>query len=380
MKYRKINDLNISQLGLGCMRLPVINNDNSKIEEDEAQKMILYAYENGVNYFDTAYPYHINTSEKFLGKVIKNNNLRNKIHLATKSPVWLIGKHEDYFKIFDEQLQNLQTDYIDFYLLHALNTFAWQNAKKHDAYKFIEKIKKDGCVRQIGFSFHDNVKVFKEIIDSYNWDFCQIQLNYMDENFQAGIEGLKYAASKNIPVIIMEPLKGGRLANILTDKMKDLFEKYNVDITPVELALKYLFNMPQVKCVLSGASGYEQIVQNINTASKYGEGDLTQNEKKLISDLVDFYNSRNKVPCTGCLYCIEGCPKNIPINLIFSLYNGRYIYENDALTKIQYNAHVPVNRRPNECIQCGQCEEHCPQNIEIIKQLKTAHEDIISIK
>lgn len=381
MKYREFkNGLEISQLGLGCMRFPVLEGDNSRIDEAHAEKMILYAYENGVNYFDTAYPYHSGTSEKFVGKVLKNNSIREKIHLTTKNPTWFVAQHSDYYKLLDEQLSNLQTDYLDFYLLHSLNTFSWQNAKKHDPFTFMDTIKKDGRVKQMGFSFHDNIKIFKEILDSYDWDFCQIQLNYMDKNFQAGIEGLKYAASKNIPVVIMEPLKGGRLSTIVSPKMQSLFDNNNVTLTPVEIALKYLFNMSEVKCVLTGASSYEQLVQNITTASAYGVGDLSENEQKLIDDLTDFYTSRTKVPCTGCLYCIDGCPKNIPINLIFSFYNGRYIYENDRLTKIQYPLHVPEHRRPDSCIQCGQCEEHCPQNIEIIKQLKIAHEDIMSIQ
>ena len=380
MKYRQFkNGLEISQLGLGCMRFPVLEGDNSKIDEAHAEKMILYAYENGINYFDTAYPYHGGTSEKFVGKVLKNNGIREKIHLTTKNPTWFVEQHADYYKLFNEQLSNLQTDYLDFYLLHALNAPSWHNAKKHDPFTFMDKIKKDGTVKQMGFSFHDNLKVFKEILDSYDWDFCQIQLNYMDEHFQAGLEGLAYAASKNIPVVIMEPLKGGRLSATLTPTMQQLFDKNHVEISMVELGLKYLFNLPQISCVLSGASSLEQITQNIDTASVYGVDDLTANEKQLIEDLREFYNSRTKVPCTGCLYCVDGCPQKIPINLIFSLYNGRYIYENAPITKIQYNAHVPLKRRPDNCIECGQCEEHCPQNINIIEQLKIAHEDILSI-
>jgi hypothetical protein len=380
MKYRQFkNDLEISQLGLGCMRFPVLEGDNTKIDEAHAEKMILYAYENGINYFDTAYPYHGGTSEKFVGKVLKNNGIREKIHLTTKNPTWFVGQHSDYYKLLDEQLDNLQTDYLDFYLLHALNGASWHNAKKHDPFTFMDKIKKDGIVKQMGFSFHDNLKVFKDILNSYDWDFCQIQLNYMDENFQAGLEGLNYAASKNIPVVIMEPLKGGRLSAVLTPAMQELFDENHVKISMVELGLKYLFNLPQVSCVLSGASSLVQITQNIDTASVYGVGDLTENEKQLIEDLREFYNSRTKVPCTGCLYCVDGCPQKIPINLIFSLYNGRYIYENAPITKIQYNAHVPPKRRPDNCIECGQCEEHCPQNIHIIEQLKIAHKDILSI-
>ncbi len=380
MKYRKFNNLKVSQLGLGCMRFPILDNDNSKIDEDHAENMLMYAYENGVNYFDTAYPYHLGKSEKFVGKVLKNNNIRNKIHIATKNPTWLVSKHSDYYRLLDEQLNNLQTDYFDFYLLHSLNKFSWQNAKKHDPFEFIETIKKDGRAKQVGFSCHDDIKIFKEIIDSYDWDFCQIQFNYMDENYQAGIEGLKYAASKNIPVVIMEPLKGGRLSTIVSPTMQSLFDKHNVALTPVELALKYLFNMPEISCVLTGASTLEQLTQNISTACTYGAGNLKENEKQLLSDLKEFYTSRVKVPCTGCLYCIDGCPMNIPINVIFSFYNGRYIYENDRLTKIQYPLHVAENRRPDSCIECGQCEEHCPQKIEIIKQLKIAHENIMSIK
>ncbi len=381
MKYRNFkNELQISQLGLGCMRFPVLNDDNAKIDEEQAERMILHCYENGVNYYDTAYPYHVGTSEKFVGKVIQKNRLRDKIHLATKNPVWQITEHQGFYNVFEEQLQNLQTDYIDFYLMHSLNAGSWHMAKKHDIYRFMDTIKQDGRARQIGFSFHDNLNIFKEIVDAYDWDFCQIQLNYMDENYQAGIEGLQYASRKGLPVVIMEPLKGGRLAPVLTSSMQALFDKNNVTLTPVELALKYLFNMPEVSCVLSGASSYEQIVENVRTASTYGVGDLTQNEKNLIADMVEFYTSRTKVPCTGCLYCVDDCPQRIPINIIFSLYNGRYIYENDKLARIQYDAHVPAKRRPDHCIECGQCESICPQHIKIIDELKVAHEDLLSIK
>ncbi len=380
MKYRIFkNETKISQMGLGFMRLPVIDGDNARIDEEKAEEMALYAYENGVNYFDSAYAYHGHMSEKFVGKIVQKNNLRDKVYLATKMPVWLAKAPEDYDRLLDEQLANLQTDYVDFYLLHSLGAGFWNNVEKQELFAFMERAKRDGRVKNIGFSFHDNIPVFKQIIDAYTWDFCQIQLNYMDENYQAGIEGLKYAADKGIFVVIMEPLKGGRLGTMLSNTMQAVFDKNDVALKPAALAMKYLFDKSEVGCVLTGASTLEQLKENVATAKTCDVGDLTDNEKQAIQELEAFYNARTKVPCTGCLYCIDDCPQRIPINIVFSLYNGRYMYENDTMAKIQYYAHVSEARRPDQCLDCGICEERCPQGIAIREKLKEAQADLESI-
>ena len=375
MKYRKFRDgALVSQVGLGCMRLPIVDGDTAHIDEKKAEEMMLYAVENGVNYFDSAYAYHGKMSEKFVGKVVKNNNLRDKVYLATKSPTWLVREHNTYYTLFEEQLDNLQTDYVDFYLMHSLGAASWRNALKSDPLPFLDAIKQEGRARRIGFSFHDNLPAFKQIVDAYDWDFCQIQLNYMDENYQAGMKGLAYAAQKGLPVVVMEPLKGGQLASILTPQMQQILDENSVSLSLAGLGLKYLFDKPEVGCVLSGASNLAQLKENIEMASSADVGELRENEKKVIEELKAFYNARTKVPCTGCLYCIDDCPQRIPINSIFSMYNNMYIYDNPESSRVQFAMNVPDKRRPSACQDCGICEEKCPQGIAVRRELKIAQE------
>ncbi|WIV11030.1 aldo/keto reductase [Proteiniborus sp. MB09-C3] len=372
MKYRKFGklDFEVSNLGFGCMRLPVIDDDNGKINEDEAIKMIRFAIDNGVNYIDTAYPYHQRNSEPLVGKALKDG-YRQKVKLATKLPVWLCETHEDFDRYLNEQLEKLETEYIDFYLLHSLSNKSWNKARSLGVLEFLDEALADGRIKYAGFSFHDELNVFKEIIDSYNWSFCQIQLNYMDEDYQAGIEGLKYASEKGLAVIIMEPIKGGKLAKEPRGDLKDIWEKSGINKTPAELALRWVWNYPEVTLLLSGMSSMEQVKENIKTASNIIPLSLDSDEIKLIENIKDIYNSRNKVGCTSCRYCVP-CPNKVAIPDIFEIYNNYYVYDATTAGINSYERMKKAGIDSTNCIECAQCENVCPQNLEIIRYLKDA--------
>lgn len=374
MQYRKFGRLNleISALGFGCMRFPVIGNDNGKIDENEAIRMVRYAIDNGVNYIDTAYPYHQGSSEPLVAKALKDG-YREKIKLATKLPVWLVKTYDDFDKYLNEQLERLETEYIDFYLLHALNRKTWENSKKLGVLDFIDKALKDGRIKHIGFSFHDDLELFKEIVDSYDWTFCQIQFNYMDEKYQAGIDGMKYAAAKDLAVIIMEPLKGGKLAKKPRGEIKEVWDEYGIDKTSANLALRWVWSHPEVTLLLSGMSTMEQVEQNIKSAEDAFPLSLTNKEIKLVDELKNIYRQRNKVGCTGCEYCMP-CPNNIVIPDIFEIYNEYYIYDSVKEGHDFYNRIMNAKKDASLCIECAKCETACPQNLAIINYLKEAHE------
>lgn len=372
MNYRKFGklDYQVSNLGFGCMRLPVIDGDNGNINEEESIKMIRFAIDNGVNYIDTAYPYHQKNSELLVGKALKDG-YRQKVKLATKLPVWLCETYDDFDKYLNEQLQKLDTEYIDFYLLHSLSNKSWSKAKDLGVLKFLDKALADGRVKYAGFSFHDDLSIFKEIVDSYDWSFCQIQLNYMDENYQAGMQGLRYASEKGLAVVIMEPIKGGKLAKQPEGDLKEIWERSGVKRTPAELALRWVWNHPEVTVLLSGMSNMEQVEENIRTASNINPSSLEANEVKLIKDIKEIYSKRNKVGCTACRYCVP-CPNKVAIPDIFEIYNNYFVYDATEAGINSYERMKKAAVDSSSCIECGQCESLCPQNIEIIRHLKDA--------
>ena len=372
MQYRNFtkDNIKVSVLGFGCMRFPILDNDSSKIDEEKTIEMLRYAIDNGVNYIDTAYNYHQGNSEYVVGKALKDG-YREKVYLATKLPVWKVESYEDFNDLLDEQLKKLDTDYIDFYLMHALNKERWDKIKNLGVLRFADEAKKSGKVKYIGFSFHDELDVFKEIIDSYDWDFCQIQLNYVDRDYQAGEEGLKYAYNKGISVVIMEPIKGGKLTNP-SEEIKSIWDSYEEKRTPAEWALRWVLNHREVSVVLSGMNNIEQVKENIKTVSNAKANSLSEEELKLIDKVTDVYNEKIKVGCTGCEYCLP-CEQGVSIPDIFQIYNDLYAFGTEENSKKAYSSFIEKGIDASKCIECGRCEAACPQNIEIIKYLKDAH-------
>lgn len=361
--------LKVSLLGFGCMRFPIIDGDSSKIDEPKATEMLHYAIDNGVNYIDTAYNYHQGNSESFVGKALKDG-YREKVYIATKLPVWLTDNYEAFEKYLDEQLERLDTDYIDFYLLHALNETTWNKIRDLDIFKFLDEAKRMGKIKYAGFSFHDELPIFKEIVDSYPWDFCQIQLNYMDREYQAGLAGLKYAADKDISIVIMEPIKGGKLATA-PKEVHAIWEQSEIKRTPARWALEWVYNLPEVSVVLSGMTTMDHVIENIATSSLSNKEGLSKDDLKLVDEVTDFYVDKTKVGCTTCGYCLP-CPEGVAISTIFTQYNNYFVYGTEEESKSGYKRLVEQGKDVSKCIECGICESLCPQNLEIIAQLKDA--------
>ena len=273
------------------MRFPVVDKDYKKINEEEAIKQIRYGIDNGINYIDTAYMYHGGMSEPLVGKALKDG-YRERVKLATKLPSWLVHSREDMDKYLNEQLEKLQTDHIDFYLMHALNKAYWENLKKHNVFDFLDKALADGRIKYAGFSFHDDLNLFKEIVDYYDWSFCQIQYNFMDENYQAGKEGLKYAAEKGLGVVIMEPLRGGSLTRNIPEDVKAIWDKAEIKRSPAEWGFRFLWDQPEVSVVLSGMNEIQQIEENIKSTETAYPNSLTEKEAALIHEVKQIYESR----------------------------------------------------------------------------------------
>lgn len=368
---------NLSILGFGCMRLPIIDNDISRINEQKATEMLRYAIENGVNYIDTAYPYHGTgteeggNSEPFVGRIL-SDGYRDKVMLATKLPSWIIESRKDMDKYLNKQLARLQTDHIDFYLIHSLNTKYWRSLEPMGITGFLDYAIKDGRIRYAGFSFHeDSVALFKEIVDSYDWDFCQIQYNYLDENYQAGKEGLEYAANKGLGIVIMEPLKGGSLAVNMPAEAIDEFEKTSPDRKPVDWALSWLWNHENIHVVLSGMNTLEQVIENIRVAQKADKNCLTAEEKATIDIVKEIMNNMVQVHCTTCGYCMP-CPEGVDIPRNFLYYNNYHRFDDTKTrnnSRIMYNNLLVGKQKAVSCVECGTCEDLCPQNIPIIESL-----------
>jgi predicted aldo/keto reductase-like oxidoreductase len=374
MIYRKFgpNGVELSQLGFGAMRLPLTEEyDPKKIDEVQATRMLHYAIDNGVNYIDNAYPYHRQTSEIFLGKALRDG-YRQRVHLATKMPVWLVKSKDDSLKYFEEQLGRLQTDIIDMYLLHALNKNTWKTVQEYEILGFVDKMLREGKIRYAGFSFHDELPLFKEIVDAYPWTFCLIQLNYADDCYQAGVEGLIYAHRKRLSVMAMEPLRGGKLANNVPKEVLQIIGRSRWKQTPAQFALRWVLNRTEITCVLSGMSTLEQVKDNIAFASDEHVETLTQDELQLYKQAREFYRSRTKVSCTQCEYCMP-CVQKIPIPFILELYNDACMYDAIDDSRWMYRVFVKPEYRADQCTACGECEEKCPQKITVSECMQEAH-------
>lgn len=379
MKYRKFGklDYQASVLGFGCMRFPTRDDKgrDGEIDEKESIRMIRSAIDRGVNYIDTAYPYHNGTSEIVTGKAL-GDGYRDKVKLATKSPLWLLNSPGDFDKFLNEQLKKLQTDHIDFYLLHGVDKKRWDNViPKFGLLEKSEKAIADGRIGHLGFSYHDEPEHFKMIVDGYGrWDFCQIQYNYMDTENQAGTEGLRYAASRGLAIVVMEPLLGGRLANP-PKEVRKIFEEYPVKHSPVQWALQWIWNHPEVACVLSGMSNMRQLDENIQIAETLSDKPLLGEELKLIERARQGFLKRTAIPCTKCGYCMP-CPQGVDIPGVIDLYNTAVIYDDIDTSHFAYTHFIPEEKRANACNQCGQCDQKCPQGINPSKLMPDIHEKL----
>jgi predicted aldo/keto reductase-like oxidoreductase len=371
MQYRKFGKLDweASVLGFGTMRLPQIDNNPQNVDENEAIRMIRYAINHGVNYIDTAYPYHGGKSEVVLGKALEDGYRKN-VKVATKLPTWNIQSAKDFDVLFDEQLNRLQVDKLDFYLLHGLNKGQWNKLKELGILRWAEHAMANGRFDHLGFSFHDQFSTFKEIIDDYdNWTLCQIQYNYIDINYQAGTKGLKYASDKGLAVVIMEPLRGGKLTKKIPDSVTNLWTTAATKRTPSEWGLQWVWNHPEVSVVLSGMSNMEQVVNNVFTADLSGSEILVADELALVEQVRKAYQELCPIPCTDCGYCMP-CSNNVQIPRVFDVYNDAVIFDDFTSARFMYNRSPVLNTQTNKCLDCGECLEKCPQNISIPEWLK----------
>ena len=364
----------ISILGYGCMRF---TKEGGHFDEEKAERELMEAIEKGVNYFDTAYIYP--GSEVLLGRIFERNHCRKKVSLATKLPQYLIKSEAALDRYFNEQLSRLRTDYIDYYLMHMLTDIAaWEKLMRLGIREWVEKKKANGQIRNIGFSFHGNTDMFLKILDAYDWDFCQIQYNYMDEHTQAGRRGLKAAAERGIPVIIMEPLRGGKLVELLPETARKKISADPRHRTPAELAFRWLWDQPEVTCVLSGMNSLEMVQENVKVASEAQVGEFTEEDFSLIASVQEEIHKTMKVGCTGCGYCMP-CPKGIDIPAAFRCYNRMYTEQKGSGRHeyLQVTAFQKEMNLPEVCVKCGKCESHCPQHIEIRRELKKAEKALL---
>jgi len=371
MQYRKFGKLGWkgSVLGFGAMRLPLNGKKPSDVNEPEATRMIRYAIDHGVNYVDTAYPYHEGQSERVVGRALKDG-YREKVKLATKLPPWEVKSAADFDRILNEQLERLQTR-IDFYLLHALNSQSWPKIRDMGVLDWAERKIADGQIDYLGFSFHDEFDVFKEIVDAYdNWTFCQIQYNYLDIEYQAGRRGLEYAAGKGLAVVVMEPLRGGHLTKKPSGQVAKIWANATPKRTLAEWGLLWVWNHPEVPVALSGMSTMEQVVENVAVAERARAGTLTADELAIFERARQAYKELNPIPCTECGYCMP-CSNGVEIPQIFQIYNEAIIHDDPQRGRMQYGG-LEEEERADQCTECRECTEACPQGIDIPEWLKKA--------
>jgi predicted aldo/keto reductase-like oxidoreductase len=367
MKYRlnQKTGKDVSLLGFGAMRLPGLG--QGKVDEEQTIEMIRYAIDNGVNYIDTAYVYHDGQSEVVVGKALKDG-YREKVTIATKLPSWPIKTLEDRDRILNESLQRLGVEYIDNYLVHGINEKTLPDFKKFDVFNFVIEKKAEGKIKNMGFSYHgETFEFFKELIDSYDWDFTQIQLNYMDKEIQAGEAGLKYAASKGIPVVIMEPLRGGKLTDVVPDSIQARWDQTGTGYTPAEWGLRWVANYPEVTTILSGMSTVAQVEENVRILSNADANELSEKELEIIDGVAEEYRARMPYGCTECRYCMP-CPQKLEIPSIITFRNEVDMYENLRTTKFAVRNFIDV--QPSACTDCKECEDKCPQHLPISQIMK----------
>jgi predicted aldo/keto reductase-like oxidoreductase len=373
MKYRTFGRLawRPSALGFGAMRLPTLGGDSAQVDEPEATRMIRHAIDHGVNYFDTAYGYHQGNSERVLGRALRDG-YRARVKLATKMPAWLVKSADDFDRFLDEQLEKLQTPFIDFYLIHGLRAERWQTVRDLGVREWAERKIAEGKFSRLGFSFHDSFEVFSQILNEYDgWAMCQIQYNYMDIEHQAGIRGLHLAAERGLAVVVMEPLRGGLLAGPPPVSVQALWDTAAVRRTPADWALQWLWNQPEVSVALSGMSTMQQVEENLASAERSAAEPLSADELALVGRVRDQYRALTPIPCTDCKYC-QPCPNKVAIPRIFDLYNMAMIYNAPDRARRAYEHWVREEERANCCLECGECESKCPQGIQIIEWLEKA--------
>lgn len=371
METRKMEKLGIetSLLGFGCMRFPMTAED--KIDEAEAEKMIDRAIAGGVNYIDTAYPYHDGMSEVVVGKILKKHE-RSSFYLATKLPVWLVNTADDVDRFLEEQLTKLQTDHIDFYLMHAMNRERWDKMLKIGCVTRLEELQAAGKIKYLGFSFHDDYEMFEEMLNYRNWDFCQIQMNYMDAENQAGVKGCELAESKGVPLVIMEPVKGGSLSAFSED-ITEKFRTLDRNASPASFAFRWVAGLPGVKVILSGMSSMQQVEDNLKTFTDFSP--LSEKEHEVIGQVVEIIQSRVKNGCTNCRYCMP-CPAGVDIPGCFGTWNAYHMYQNYNIVKWRWENELGDSHQAKNCVKCGKCESACPQKLSIRRDLEQVQADL----
>lgn len=373
MRQYRDTDVKVSLLGMGCMRLPKVDPEKEDIDYEKAQEIIDYAYANGVNYFDTAYGYHGGQSELFVGHALKKYP-RDSFFLASKMPIWCVKEKGDVERIFNEQLQRCQTDYFDFYLFHSQNAANFQKCQEFGVYEFLSQMKAEGKIRRLGFSFHDTPEVLRHICDTYPWDFAQIQLNYLDWEMQDAKTQYQILNDREIPVIVMEPVRGGALASPC-EAADILFREERPDKSVASWAIRFAASLPGVLTVLSGMSNMEQVRDNVDTMTRFEP--LTDREREVIDEALEAYRKKDTVPCTGCRYCMD-CPFGVDIPKMFSLYN-HYVLDRDGEDYLEAYEAQPESERADQCQACGACMEKCPQHIRIPDQMVTIRETVEKI-
>ncbi len=367
MQYRQMpgSQDKLSILGLGLMRLPL--QTDGKLDQPRCLEMLHYAYQHGVNYFDTAWVYHNEESEPLLGTFVSQVP-RDKLYLATKLPCWLVKSPADLDSFLERQLERLQTSYIDYYLLHSLGKRSWKEMLAVKVLDWLDRAKADGRIRHAGFSFHDGYPVFRKIVLRYDWDFCQIMLNYLDTHYQAGMNGYRLAVERGLGVIAMEPLRGGKLVQLVPDNVQAVWARSRLPWTPLQRALNWVWNLPGSTVLLSGMSNLEQLQENIRLAAQAGSEPIPERELTLYNQARLQYLHRIAVPCSECRYCLP-CPHKVAIPTAFGLYNEAKMFGTRERHLREYKAWIPEESRADKCTRCGICLSKCPQHIAIPDRL-----------